>query len=159
MMGFSGPKLWFVCAVVVVATAWLGLRVYHIDQNCAALDPARIKWETANRYVKSQGKTITRMRSDGGSDSHTIAPYINPEEYLKLYPDCCKFYPKALISGNGKTPLTFWERYVDGMCGFVGIKTRTRYLKDDRVEVSSNTAWRVWIINQNYEILRDQKER
>ncbi|WP_428524763.1 hypothetical protein [Roseibium sp.] len=143
--------------LVVGAVVGIYRHISHADALCASLDVDRVRWETVTHLLENYGGEgiVSVIGENGNRETYPIVQFSDPEEYLEFYPDCCRYYPGTL---SGK-PLSLTERYIDGLCGFVGISVHFHYSKNDQTVTSRPPSSMVWVVDNSYKVSEDLKGR
>lgn len=123
-------------------------RLEDVAVQCAKLDPEKINLAIVKHYVRGlSGSTITPQDFDGNyTNTYRLYPFT-VEEYLKKFPDCCRFYPNEYL--QQELPRK-WR--LKGKCGSVELTSHSYYIKDGQVVFggSGGMAWTV-DANMNFE--------
>ena len=149
-------KVLAIAAACIVGVGVSAAHVVTMNAKCAALEKDKIDWATVSHYLSQYGGgSISMSGPDGGWVTYPKVRYSGPQEYLDFYPDCCRYYPGKI---NGY-PLSWWERYVGGQCGFAAMSVHIRYRKDGQVITNRPPSAHVWLIDNSYTLSRDPKDR
>ncbi|AVX03459.1 hypothetical protein MXMO3_00928 [Maritalea myrionectae] len=148
------PQLVILVATVLVGVIFVSARGVGFFLQCNAIDVDQVKMNTAEFFVVNS--KVASVPHEG--KRYKGFPYDSAAEYLDDFPDCCRYYPDALIDGAGRHPLTWWERNVEGKCGFVGVIVKTRFADEGQIRFTDGSG-RVGIVDHTLKITRDPKER
>lgn len=93
--------------------------------------------------------------------SYPIVSLESAHDFLEKYPDCCHYYPDGIPTGYTLHPIqiSFWERFLEGKCAFVGVILYFEYMVDGVVTKIDSPNYHSLIIDNRYEISEDPKDR
>jgi hypothetical protein len=154
----------FLTIVILGAAGIASLITYnnYLKDRCLSLDPDKVKLAVAQYYIEHGNKgSVSIIGEDGEYVSYPKAEFNSAQDYLKQYPDCCLYFPDGMPTGYTLHPiqLSFWEFFFGGKCAFVVLVNHATYLVDGVVTQSKYAGANSLIVDNQYQISDDPKDR
>ncbi|MEJ8473417.1 hypothetical protein [Roseibium algae] len=156
------PKVLATCVLGVAVIYSLMAYNNYLKDKCSALDPDKVKFAIAEYFIKHKNKgSVSIIGEDGEYVSYPQFEFDSAQDYLKQYPDCCRYYPDGRPTDYTLHPIqiSFWERFFGAKCAFVGLSVHSDFLVDGVVTKDTAVSGQSLIINNQYQISKDPKDR